>query len=104
MVAAYLLGSEVRDYTSGLIVGRREALWRVPLDPGCRHGDYCIDFLARAHRVGLRIHEIPFRCEERRAGQTKTAPDLRQFVVLGSPTLAPSSSSGSAGEATLRID
>ena len=83
LVARGLLGAEVRDYTSGLIAARREALRRVPLDPGYRHGDYCIDFLARAHRAGLRVREIPFRCGERRAGQTKTAPDLGQFVVLG---------------------
>jgi len=83
LVAACLLGFRVRDYTSGLIAVRREALGRVPLNPGCRHGDYCIDFLARADRAGLRIREIPFRCAERRAGQTKTAPGLGQFVLLG---------------------
>ena len=83
VVARCLLGFGVRDYTSGLLAVRREAFHRVPFNPGYRHGDYCIDFLFRAYRAGLRVREIPFRCGERRAGQTKTAPDIRQFIALG---------------------
>lgn len=83
LTAACVLGFGVRDYTSGLIAVRREVFDRVPFNPRYRHGEYCIDFLYRASRAGLRVREIPFRCDERRAGQSKTAPDLRQFVVLG---------------------
>lgn len=82
-VAACLLGFGIRDYTSGLLAVRKEVFHQVPLNPRCRHGDYCIDFLARAYRAGFRIREVPFRCGERRAGQTKTAPNLGQFVILG---------------------
>lgn len=83
LVAACLLGFAIRDYTSGLLAVRTEVFHQVPLNPYCRHGDYCIDFLARVHRAGFRIREVPFRCGERRAGQTKTAPNLGQFVILG---------------------
>ena len=88
LVAACLLGFGVRDYTSGLLAVRREVFDRVPLDPGYRHGDYCIDFLTRIQRAGFRIREVPFRCGERRAGQTKTAPDLGRFLALGLAYLA----------------
>jgi hypothetical protein len=83
LIAACFLGFGVRDYTSGLVAARRAVFARVPVNPAYRHGDYCIDFLARAHRAGLRIREIPFRCLERRAGETKTAPNVSQFVILG---------------------
>ena len=86
--AAALLGWGVRDYTSGFIAVRQAVLDRVPLRTDYAYGDYCIDFLYRAQKAGVRIEEIPYRCEERRGGETKTAPDLRQFIVLGLAYLA----------------
>ena len=47
------------------------------------YGDYCIDFLHRACRQGLRVVEVPYACVERRAGTTKTSPSLRRFAALG---------------------
>ncbi len=81
--AALLLGWGVRDYTSGFIAVRQAVLDRVPLRTHYAYGDYCIDFLYRVAQAGFRIEEIPYRCGERRGGETKTAPDLRQFVGLG---------------------
>ncbi len=81
--ASSLLGWGVRDYTSGFVAVRREVLERVPLRTDYTYGDYCIDFLYRAAQTGVRIIEIPYRCGERQGGETKTAPDLRQFVTLG---------------------
>ena len=34
-------------------------------------------------RAGLRVVEVPYRCLERRAGETKTSPDLGRFARLG---------------------
>lgn len=82
-VARTLLGGVVRDYTSGLMAVRRDVFGRVPFRRHYRHGDYCIDFLFRAHRAGLRIREIPFRCADRRAGETKTAASVGEFLSLG---------------------
>jgi dolichol-phosphate mannosyltransferase len=84
MVARALLGGLVRDYTSGLMAARRETIQQVPLGRHYRHGDYCIDFLYRAHRAGLRIREIPHRCLDRQAGETKTAATVVEFLLLGS--------------------
>jgi dolichol-phosphate mannosyltransferase len=77
------LGGPVRDWTSGFVAARRAAVEAVPIRPGHAYGDYCIDFLARAHRAGLRTVEVPYACVERRAGTTKTSPDLRRFAALG---------------------
>ena len=55
----------------------------MPLRTHYAYGDYCIDFLYRAHRAGLSVVEVPYRCIERRAGKTKTSPDLLRFAALG---------------------
>lgn len=83
LTASCLLGFGIRDYTSGLMAVRREVFDRVPFNPHYRYGEYCIDLLFRALRAGLRVRERPFRCDDRRAGQTKTAPNLLQFLTLG---------------------
>jgi glycosyltransferase involved in cell wall biosynthesis len=83
LVASTVLSRDVRDYTSGFVAIRREALERVPLRTDYVYGDYCIDFLYRACRAGLRVREIPYRNVERQAGETKTASDLGRFVGLG---------------------
>ena len=77
------LGGPVRDWTSGFVAARRTAVGRVPLRTHYTYGDYCIDFLYRAHRAGLSVVEVPYRCGERRAGETKTSPDLLRFAALG---------------------
>jgi hypothetical protein len=73
----------VRDWTSGFVAARRAALLRVPIRADHVYGDYCIDFLHRACRKGLRVVEVPYACVERRAGTTKTSPSLRRFATLG---------------------
>ena len=61
--------------------GRRSSA--CPSAPDHVYGDYCIDFLHRACRQGLRVVEVPYACVERRAGTTKTSPSLRRFAALG---------------------
>ncbi len=77
------LGGPVRDWTSGFVAARRTALARVPVRADLVHGEYCIDFLDRACRAGLRVVEVPYRAVERRAGLTKTSPSVRRFALLG---------------------
>ena len=77
------LGGPVRDWTSGFVAARRSALLRVPIRADHVYGDYCIDFLHRACRAGLRVVEVPYACVERRAGATKTSPSARRFIALG---------------------
>jgi dolichol-phosphate mannosyltransferase len=81
--AALLLSRGVRDYTSGFIAARRSVLERVPIRTDSVYGEYCIDFLYRAVRAGIPVREVPYRCDERRGGETKTAPDIARFARLG---------------------
>lgn len=83
LLGTTVLGGPVRDWTSGFVAARREALVRVPIRTHYAYGDYCIDFLHRAHRAGLRVVEIPYRNVERRAGETKTSPHVGRFLALG---------------------
>jgi dolichol-phosphate mannosyltransferase len=77
------LGGPVRDWTSGFVAARRPALVRVPIRTDHVYGEYCIDFLHRACRQGLRVIEVPYTFVERRAGTTKTAGSVRRFAALG---------------------
>jgi len=81
--ATLCLGGSVRDWTSGFVAARRAALARVPIRTEFAYGDYCIDFLYRAERAGLRVVEIPYVNVERRAGETKTSPHVGRFARLG---------------------
>src|SRR5262249_19556825 len=81
--ASSVLGRAVRDYTSGFVAARRTVLDHIPLRTDYVYGEYCIDFLYRAVGAGVRIREIPYRCGERWGGETKTAPDLGRFALLG---------------------
>ncbi len=83
LVGRLCLAGPVRDWTSGFVAARREALQQVPLRTHYVYGDYCIDFLHRACRAGLRVVEVPYRCVERRGGESKTSPDLARFTALG---------------------
>ena len=69
-LARALLVREFRDYTSGFIVARREALDALPLRGD--YGEYFMDFIVRAHRSGRRIAEIPCVVVPRRHGESKT--------------------------------
>lgn len=83
LLGTVCLGGPVRDWTTGFVAARRAAIARVPLGTDYAYGEYCIDFLYRACQAGLRVVEVPYRCVERRAGETKTSPDLRRFARLG---------------------
>jgi dolichol-phosphate mannosyltransferase len=83
LAATMCLGGPVRDWTSGFVAARRAALARVPLRTHYVYGDYCIDFLYRACRAGLQVVEVPYVNVERRAGETKTSPNLARFTALG---------------------
>jgi dolichol-phosphate mannosyltransferase len=65
-----LLVPNFRDYTSGFIAARREVFDRIELRGN--YGEYFIDLIFRAHRLGFRILEIPYENAPRRAGESKT--------------------------------
>ena len=66
-----LFGPSITDYTTGFLAARREVLSHIPLRG--IYGEYCIDLLVRAQRMGYRIKEIPYVSPPRRGGYSKTS-------------------------------
>ena len=79
--ASLLLGWGVRDYTSGFIAARRQVFERLTLQGD--YGEYCIDLLARAQMLGLRVVEVPYTCGARFSGQSKTGGHALDYVRRG---------------------
>jgi dolichol-phosphate mannosyltransferase len=82
LFAALLLGWGVRDYTSGFVVARRKVFDKVRLQGD--YGEYCIDMLVRAQRAGFRVVEVPYACEARTAGESKTGANALDYIRKGS--------------------
>ena len=77
-----VLGSEIKDYTSGIFVMNRSVLTLViPISYG--HGEFFIEFLYKAKKKGITILEIPFIQPPDEKGTTKTAPNILRFMYLG---------------------
>jgi dolichol-phosphate mannosyltransferase len=81
LAAALLLGLGVRDYTSGFVMARRAVFDRLTLRGD--YGEYCIDFLARAQRLGYRVVEVPYTCGARMSGESKTGASFRDYIRRG---------------------
>jgi dolichol-phosphate mannosyltransferase len=81
LYASVLLGWEVRDYTSGFIAARRQVFDLVALQGD--YGEYCIDLLYRARRLGFRIKELPYACVPRQSGESKTAVNAWGYLGRG---------------------
>ena len=79
--AGLLLGFGVHDYTSGFVAARRTVFDHITLRGD--YGEYCIDFLYRARRLGYCIVEVPYACVERLAGQSKTALNVWGYLRRG---------------------
>jgi glycosyltransferase involved in cell wall biosynthesis len=79
--AALFLGWGVKDYTSGFMAVRRHVFQHITLRGD--YGEYCIDLLARAQRLGLTIREIPYHCVPRLEGESKTATNPLGYVQRG---------------------
>ncbi len=79
--AMALLGNDVHDYTSGFIAARAEVLETIRLRGD--YGEYCIDLLGRANRLGYNVVEVPYVCVPRTAGDSKTGANLVDYLVKG---------------------
>jgi dolichol-phosphate mannosyltransferase len=79
--AQVLLSREVHDYTSGFIAARSEVLERIRLRGD--YGEYCIELLCRAKRLGYRVVEVPIVCVPRSSGESKTGLTLWDYLSKG---------------------
>ena len=85
-LSSLVLGPSIKDYTSGFIAIGRDVLKTLPLRGD--YGEYFIDLMYRASQKGYRIKEIPYRCRQRRSGESKTATDLWGYMKRGRKYLA----------------
>jgi dolichol-phosphate mannosyltransferase len=76
-----LLGRDFHDYTSGFVAVRKTVLDRVPLRGG--YGEYFIDLVYRAKKMGFKLVESPYLCVERRSGVGKTGQKFSDFIRKG---------------------
>jgi glycosyltransferase involved in cell wall biosynthesis len=81
LAASLFLGRGITDWTSGFLVVRRPVFDRVSLRGD--YGEYCIDLLARARRLGFTVREIPYRCVPRQRGESKTATNVMGYFRRG---------------------
>lgn len=79
--AMLFLGNQVHDYTSGFIAARSQVLSDIPLKGD--YGEYCIDLLYRAFRLGYHLVEVPYVCVPRTAGESKTGINLLDYLDKG---------------------
>ncbi len=84
--AMLLLGRGVRDYTSGFVAARRSVFRQIRLQGD--YGEYCIDLLARAQRLGMRIDEVGYICGARYAGESKTGANAADYLRRGAKYVA----------------
>lgn len=81
LFAGALLGFYVHDYTSGFIAARRHVLDAIPLRGD--YGEYFIDLMARAKRMGFTVTEVPYTCVPRRSGESKTGTNVWGYLSRG---------------------
>ena len=81
LFASLLLGWRVRDYTSGFVAARRPIFDKITLRGD--YGEYCIDLLARAQRLGLSVDEVPYACGARFSGESKTGANVADYLRRG---------------------
>ena len=63
------------------VAARAEALSRIRLQGD--YGEYCIDLLSRAQRLGFRLVEVPYVCVPRTTGESKTGISLWDYLSKG---------------------
>jgi len=69
-LARAALGNPFRDYTSGFIAIRRDALLEIGIHGD--YGEYFIGLIARAYGLGKKVIELPYTLGTRRSGDSKT--------------------------------
>ncbi len=76
-----MLGGEIRDYTSGIFLMKRDVLNKgVPIAYG--HGEFFIEFLYKLKKNNIKILELPYIQPPDKEG-SKTASSLFRFFILG---------------------
>ena len=82
LICQTVLTNKIKDFTSGIFVMKRNVLLTsVPISMG--HGEFFIEFLYKAHKLGSKIIEIPYTHPLDVEGSSKTASSVIRFTYLG---------------------
>ena len=77
-----VLSNKIKDYTSSIFIMNRSCLKSaVPIGYG--HGEFFIEFLYKAHKLGSKIIELPYTHPPDIEGTSKTASSIIKFIYLG---------------------
>lgn len=77
------LGRCCHDLASGFVVVSKQSAIQIGLRGS--YGDYCVRFIYFAYRHGHRIIEVPYVCQLRRYGYSKTGTTLWGLIKRGLP-------------------
>jgi dolichol-phosphate mannosyltransferase len=77
-----VLGSTVRDHTSGVIAVKRTVLETIQIHPH-GFGEYFIEFVYRSVRHNFKIVEVGYSYTNRASGQSKATISVGVFLYLG---------------------
>jgi len=81
LVLPVLVGLGVRDYTSGVVVFRRDVIRSIPLHG--QHGEYFIELWAELLRRRCRVIEVGYKVQPRRYGRSKTGNNMADYARRG---------------------
>lgn len=81
IIAKTVLNVPVNDMNSGFVATKKKIVKEIGLRGD--YGEYCLDFLYRAHKKGYSIAEAPYVCVPRLKGVSKTATGLLGFFWRG---------------------
>ena len=77
-----ILTSNIKDYTSGIFLMKREVLLSsIPIGTG--HGEFFIEFIYKANKAGLKITELPYSHPPDTENMSKTASSFFRFCFHG---------------------
>ena len=80
----YLNFGEVKDITSGFIVGKKK-YFTIDVFKKASYGEYFIYLCDYLNKKNVKIHEVGYICETRINGESKTASNLKQLIQRGIP-------------------
>lgn len=75
-----VLKAKIYDVSSGFIAVQRAML---PFPLYGYYGEYFLDLIIRLERSNARLQEVPYVCQNRRTGISKTAPSIFILFSLG---------------------
>tara|TARA_B100001029_G_C15043725_1_gene445542 strand:- start:107 stop:919 length:813 start_codon:yes stop_codon:yes gene_type:complete len=81
---SFLLSTNIKDITSGFIVGKKEYFSKDVFDKG-NYGDYFIYLIDSLYKKNIEMIELGYICETRIYGESKTGSGIKVLFKTGLP-------------------